>query len=467
MLPKTTLFAARIDPTGIQNFLDASKNMGNDLHAILLIRDGKIAYEQYFDPYQKEDKRHVFSISKSWTATAVGLAVAEGRFSLSDPVISFFPEECPAVISENLAAMTVRDLLRMGTGHHTEPPVMTRTDVDWVRGFLSYPVEHVPGTHFAYNSLATYILAAILKKQTGEDLVTYLTPRLFEPLGITGIHWDHSPQGICCGGWGIHVSAEDIAKLGLLYLNGGIYNGRRILSEEWVHAATSKQIDNAPNSQIDWGQGYGYQIWRCQHDCFRFDGAFGQYMIAVPQKNALAVIFSQTVCMQDILDAFWEHLLPAFDHPAGNSPVPDHLCAPIPHLSGRCFEASYQASPNEWGILGLKIYCDFEGGNLLLQTKWGENNLPFKTNHWETSRLLSCPVFPDMVDASIEPMTCDVGAAGGWQNHTLQITVRYRNTPHKIVWELDTDLPAFHFQYPQSTFSGDCPNVQIALSPLS
>lgn len=462
-LPKTTLSDAHIDPAGIRNFLDACRGMGDDLHAVLLLRDGKIAYEGYFDPYCPEDKRHVFSISKSWTATAVGMAITEGRFALTDKVISFFPEKCPDSISENLAAMEVRHLLCMGTGHNEEPPVMTRTDLDWVSGFLSYPVEHKPGTHFAYNSLATYMLAAILHKTTGEDLVSYLTPRLFEPMGITGITWDRSPQGICCGGWGIHVSAEDIAKLGLLYLNGGVYAGKRLLPAEWVEKATSKQIQNGPNPQIDWVQGYGYQIWRCQHDCFRFDGAYGQYMVAIPQKNAVLVVLSQTARMQDVLDALWEHLLPAFDRES-EGVAPDVLCCPFPCREGREYQAEFDCAPNDLGIKKIALQIDSLGGKLLLRTMWGETILPFGTDSWAKANLAACPIFPDMIDATIEPVDCAVGAAGGWEDGILQITVRYRQTPHTIVWKLDPANLAFSFRYPCAAFSGKLPDITIPLS---
>ena len=244
--PTVTPAEAGVDANGILRFLDACQERKINLHGLLLLREGKAVAEGYFSPYCREDKMHLFSISKSWTSTAVGFAVQEGLLSIHDKVASFFPDKLPDPVPENLAAMEVRDLLRMGTGNDkdTLPAMRLEPDGDWVKIFLHCPVEHRPGTKFVYNSGASYLLSAIVQKVSGQDLIAFLTPRLFEPLRITGVTWDRSPQGICCGGWGIHVSTEDLAKLGQLYLNGGIFDGKRLLSEKWVKEATSAQIDN-------------------------------------------------------------------------------------------------------------------------------------------------------------------------------------------------------------------------------
>src|SRR5207249_1659296 len=155
-------------------------------------------------------------LSKSFTSTAVGLAIAEGKFSLDDPVLRFFPEEAPAEPSANLKAMRVSDLLRMSTGQQTEPP---RTpERPWTQTFLAHPVPFKPGTHFLYNTSATYMLSAIVQKTTGQTLLDYLRPRLFESLGIENPTWEASPQGISTGGYGLSIRTQDIARFGQLYL---------------------------------------------------------------------------------------------------------------------------------------------------------------------------------------------------------------------------------------------------------
>lgn len=182
----------------MNRYLDAVKKAGQDLHSIMIVQHGNVIAEEWMGE-GKEDKPHILnSVSKTFTATAVGLAASEGRLKLTDKVISFFPDKLPATVSENLAAMTVRDLLTMNCGHDTDPTgtVRKKADADWVQEFLAFPVEHKPGTFYTYNSLGTYMLSAIVQKVTGEKVVDYLYPRLFRPLGIINARWQESPQGI-------------------------------------------------------------------------------------------------------------------------------------------------------------------------------------------------------------------------------------------------------------------------------
>ncbi len=231
---------------------------------------------------------------------------------------SIVPEE----VSDNLAAMKVRHLLSMSTGHaeDTSGNVFGAADGLFVKAFLACPVQYEPGTHFLYNTGATYVLAAIVQKLTGMPLMDYLTPRLFEPLGIEDALWDISPEGVVMGGFGLHVKTEDIARLGQLYLQKGVWNGQRILPEDWVAEATSLQVDNQPNDNVDWRQGYGYQFWRCQHNAYRGDGAFGQYCIVMPDQDAVIAITSGVGNMQAVLDLIWTRLLPAM----GSAPLPEN-----------------------------------------------------------------------------------------------------------------------------------------------
>ena len=426
-LDRTTLQQAAIDPNGVQDFIDACLQNGSELHQLMIIRDGKVAFEGCSDPYQPQDRRHVYSISKSWTATAVGFAIAEGRLSLTDQVVSFFPDDLPPDPSKNLMEMQVRDLLVMGCGQDTEPTVR-RTD-HWVHAFFQHPVPHRPGTKFLYNTAGSYILAAIVQKVTGQDLVDYLRPRLFEPLGIEQVSWDHSPEGICCGGFGIHLLAEDIAKLGLVYLNGGHWQDKQLLPEDWVRQAVSRQISNAPHPDPDWAQGYGYQIWQCRHGCFRFDGAYGQYMVAIPQKNALVVALSHTVQMQVFLDALWEHLLPAFDRMPAADSCPELPPCPVPQHRGRCFNAEYTCTENPWGIGSVSVRCYEDGGQIVLHTAEHAVCLAFGTDEWRRTQVIGCPICPDVLGVVTSPADHIVAAAGGWDGDTLQVTVRYCDTP--------------------------------------
>jgi len=229
-------------------------------------------------------------------------------------VLSFFPEEPLAEVSDNLAAMRVRHLLSMSTGQDVDTwsYMVDRPDGDWIKGFLSVPVVHTPGTHFLYNTGATYMLSAIVQKTTGMKVVDYLEPRLFEPLGIKDTFWQDSPQGISAGGIGLRTKTEDIAKFGQLYLQKGMWQGKEILSKEWVEEATAVQISNS-GMNIDWNQGYGYQFWHSRHNAYRGDGIFGQYCIVMPDQDAVLAITSgmDIFDMQQPLDLVWDILLPA------------------------------------------------------------------------------------------------------------------------------------------------------------
>ena len=264
--------AQGVSSTAILAFVEEAEENLDALHSFMLLRHGQVVAQGWWAPYGPEHPHQLYSLSKSFTSTAVGMAVAEGLLKLDDDVLSFFPEDAPAEPSDNLQAMRMRQLLSMSTGH-TQDNTFDREDGNWIRGFLEQPVEHKPGTYFFYNTGATYMLSAIVQKVSGVTLLDYLQPRLFEPLGIEGATWESSPQGINVGGWGLKIKTEDIARLGQLYLQKGVWRGRRLLSEEWEKEATSHQVSNGSNPESDWDQGYGYKFWRCRHNV-RVDAAY-------------------------------------------------------------------------------------------------------------------------------------------------------------------------------------------------
>jgi CubicO group peptidase (beta-lactamase class C family) len=325
-LQRATPESQGIASSAILQFVEAVDSQVHEFHSFMLLRHSKVVAEGWWSPCKREHPHILFSLSKSFTSTAVGLAVTEGRFSVDDPVLSFFPDEAPAEVSEHLAAMQVRHLLSMSTGHDidTMPFLRERTDGNWIKGFLEVPVLHKPGTHFLYNTGASYMLSAIVQKTTGMKLVDYLKSRLFEPLGIEHAIWEESPQGINTGGFGLNIKTEDIACFGQLYLQKGKWQGNRILPEAWVEEATAAHISNGdPTTASDWAQGYGYQFWRCRHNIYRGDGAFGQYCVVMPEQDAVLAITAGLPDMQIQLNLVWDILLPAMGHNA----LPDDTAA--------------------------------------------------------------------------------------------------------------------------------------------
>jgi CubicO group peptidase (beta-lactamase class C family) len=309
-LPRSTPEAQGVSSAKIREFIETADRNVNSMHSFMLVRHGHVVAEAWWQP-ESADKQHIlWSLSKSFTSTAVGLAVAEGKLSADDLVIKFFPDDLTENVSANLKQMRVRDLLTMSTGHQDEAKLTDETP--WVQSFLAHPVPHKPGSHFRYNTPGTYMLSAIVQKVTGQTVLEYLTPRLFDPLGIDKPKWDKSPQGISIGGYGLFVRTEDIAKFGQLYLQKGKWNGKQLLPAKWVEQATAKQVSNGSDPSRDWDQGYGFQFWRCRHGAYRGDGKDGQFCIVLPEQDALIAITANTRDMQGELNIVWDKLLPAF-----------------------------------------------------------------------------------------------------------------------------------------------------------
>lgn len=257
-------------------------------HALMLLINGKVVSEGYWAPYCAEQSYMLYSMSKSITGTAIGIAADEGLLSLDESLDDIFPDmQLPSYLRQHKAA-TVRQLLTMQTGNRFNE-VGSMLDANWVKMFMESSPKFDPGTSFEYNSMNSYMLAAILVKRTGMPLMEYLRPRLFEPLGIREATWELCPQGVEKGGWGLYLRLEDSAKLGRLYLDGGVWEGRRILSEAWVKEATKKQTETFDG---DASGGYGYQIWANADGSYQFNGAFGQYVMVFPECNAVVAMFS-------------------------------------------------------------------------------------------------------------------------------------------------------------------------------
>jgi CubicO group peptidase (beta-lactamase class C family) len=238
-LPRSSPESQGVFSSAVLAFVEAADTNLDSLHSFMLLRHGHVVAEGWWSPYYAEAPHSLYSLSKSFTSTAVGLAIAEGKLSLDDEVLKFFPDDAPAEPSNNLKAMRVSDLLRMSTGHQSEPP---RTPEEpWTKTFLAHPVPFKPGTHFLYNTSATYMLSAIVQKVTGETVLDYLGPRLFEPLGIERPTWEASPQGISAGGFGLSIRTEDIARFGQLYLRKGNWQGKQLVPGAWIEAATARQ----------------------------------------------------------------------------------------------------------------------------------------------------------------------------------------------------------------------------------
>jgi CubicO group peptidase (beta-lactamase class C family) len=391
--------AQGISSRGIIDFLDAIQEQKLELHSLMLLRHGHVVAEGWWAPYKANLPHMLFSLSKSFTSTAIGLLAAEGQITLDDQVISFFPDETPQEVSPNLAAMQIRHLLMMGTGHAQDTMVAIgrQENRNWVEAFLQATVEHVPGTHFVYNTGATYMLSAILQKVTGIKLLDYLEPRLMEPLGILGATWESCPRGIHTGGFGLSITTEDIAKFGQLYLQQGTWNGRQLITSAWIEEATSKQISNGDGGANDWAQGYGYQFWRCQHGHYRADGAFGQLCVVMSEYDTVLAVTAGENDIGAILNTVWSHMVPAIKpdslaaNPEAVTSLDDRLKAlklPLPHalfdsphenlLSGKV----YGFKENAEQILTFSITFNKEEAIAIIENSFGVHTIRLGRETW-------------------------------------------------------------------------------------
>lgn len=281
------------------------------VHSFMLMRHDKIIAQAWWSPCRPEYKHELFSLSKSFTSAAIGIAQAEGCLRIDDRLAGFFPEKISAAVSERMKRVTLRHLLTMSSGHETCPMSELRPRRDWVKGFLESSLAFEPGTRFVYNSAATYMLASVIRRTTGQNVLDYLQERLLHPLGIDAHQWDCCPMGTNVGGWGFWLRTEDLLRFGRLLQHNGNWEGRQLIPSDYLREATSKQIDNSDNAQPDWKLGYGFQFWRTSFNSFRADGACGQYVLVMPEQDLVLAVTSGVSNMQSILTHFWNTVYPA------------------------------------------------------------------------------------------------------------------------------------------------------------
>lgn len=262
--------------------LDASKD--TDMHHFMALRHGKVICECNFAPYPKGMWHITHSMCKSITGMAIGMLIEEEKLKLDENIYDIFPDHINAFSKIFRPVITVENLLTMTSGvTFNESGIVSGND--WLGSFLNASVNGKPGTEFQYNSLNTYVLSAIVTKRTGETLTEYLTPRLFEPLGITKYYWETCPKGITKGGWGLFLCAEDMAKLGQLYLQKGKWNGQQLVSEYWIEISTARHLKTQNDTY-----GYGYQLWMEQRPgSFEYNGMLGQNVIIYPDMDMVLV----------------------------------------------------------------------------------------------------------------------------------------------------------------------------------
>ncbi len=437
-LPRASPESQGVHSGTIRRFIAAANASGFSWHSFMLVRHGQVVAEGWWDPFASSFVHSLYSLSKSFTSTAIGLLVKEGRLDIRAKLASFFPGDLPENPGENFQQITVRHLLTMNSGHAEDTlPKMRASHESWVRTFLAQPVEFAPGSHFLYNTGNTYMLGAILYKVTGETIEKWLAPRLFQPLGITGYDWETSPQGLNTAGYGLRVKTEDIAKLGQLYLQNGHWQGKSILPEDWVREATGFQTSSQAGNG-DWSQGYGYQFWRCTHGYYRGDGAYGQYCIVMPELDAVLAVTGQSPDMQKSLNIIWEHLPQGMQASALPENLPEQAelrkdlsdlslpvikGATVPALSSRYHNKTWGLATNEFGARTLQLAFSENGCQLSAEIGGKTKTLVFGWEKWIRNQEHEPYIFKA---GDLFPMPSRMAGTATWtDDHTLQLNSRF------------------------------------------
>jgi CubicO group peptidase (beta-lactamase class C family) len=469
-LPRSTPEAQGVSSAGILAFLDAIEKSQHEFHSFMMVRNGHVIAEGWWTPYRASANHMLYSLSKSFTSTAVGFAVSEGKFNVNDAVTSFFPDELPASVSDNLAALKVKHLLTMSVGHATDSTPLINQQQNWVKAFLALPIAHPPGTAFLYNSGATYMLSAIVQKVSGRKVIDFLRPRLFEPLGIEGMTWETCPLGINTGGWGLSVQTESLAQFGQFYLQKGVWHERQILPAAWIEEATTFKIQQSPPHDEkleqakltnDWLQGYCYQFWRCRHNAFRGDGAFGQYCIVMPDRKAVVAITCETSNMQTEQNLVWDFLLPAMqDNPlpadgASQDRLRQKLAAlALPLATGKSdspFAAkisgkTFDIETNSADLQTVALRFQGDACTFTVKDSKGEYPIQCGLGRW-VEGLSNMPGTPPKITVG-NLLPLKIAASGAWRDeNTFAMIWRFYETPHSenVTCRFDGDKVTVEF----------------------
>ena len=433
-LPRSTPNAERVDATSVTRFLDALTAGGIEVHGLMLLRHGAVVAEGHWAPYEAGQVNLLYSLSKSFTSVAAGIAMGEKRFRLDDRIVDLVPELVPHDVAHTWRRVTVRDCLRMATGHLDDPELHPRGG-DWLAAFLQLAPEREPGSVFTYNQLATYTVARLVEASSGQRLLDYLRPRLFDPLGIGPAAWFTDGHGHACGFSGLHVSTDAIARLGQLLLQRGEWDGRQLVPQEWVELATSRQMPNdgahrRPGTEeptFDWGHGYGFQFWMCRKG-FRGDGAYGQFCLVLPEQDTVLAMTAETTQMQAVLDAVWDHLLPGLGRDGSDEADRElatrleEAAVVIPACDGSAHEPrpltrrGGDAAPS---VESVTIEVADAGWSAQFRVGDRSWQLPIGAGEWAAGEWLDDPGLP---------FRC----AGGWVDGRFRAQLRMIQTPHVI-----------------------------------
>lgn len=430
-LPTSSPEAQGVDSRAIKALVEAWEGSGIRPFALRVIRHGHLVASSTWAPYLPDDNVLKYSLSKTFTASAVGMAVADGLLEIDAPVVSYFPEITG--VGPVAQRMTVRNVLSMASGH-IEDTIEKLDPADPIGSFLRLEPDQEPGSVFCYNQGCTLTQSALVQKVTGLPLHEYLRPRLFDPLGIGPIEWltlGEYDQGFS----GLHITPDAVARLGLTILNGGVYGDQRLLTQEWTDEAMSVQVMQGPGGNVDWSQGYGFQMWRSRHG-WRGDGAFGQLCLVIRDLDLVVAACAQVDDMQLELDLVWQHLLPGVYEEA----LPDDGTDLAAFLAARelpTIASTHEGAPGRYeltasgsaaAMVTASGFVDLDGTTLTFDDGTGPVSVPLGDGAWER-------VATTLSDGSV----VHTAGTGGWtEPGILTAKIVPLHSPHVLLVRADT-----------------------------
>lgn len=435
LLPRTTPERAGVDPRAVIDLLDAWASQPFELHSLLLVRRGEVFAAAAAEPWTLDHPALVYSMSKTFTSAAVGLAVADGAFGYDDLVVDHFGDLVDERVGPKARTIRVRDCLAMATGHTTDA-------IEWlprirlsrasIGEFLRREPEGTPGETFCYNQLATYTAAMLVHETTGRSVQDLIHDRVLSRLGVPALHWSPDADGRPLGFSGFHVDPESLAAWIWLLANDGVHDGEQLLPREWLDRYRTRQVDNfAVETNPDWTLGYGWQVWMSSFG-HRADGAMGQYGLMLPDRELAVVITSSVEDMQPPLTAVWDHLLPGVDRapePGAQAELDARLAAlRVPPAIGEALPGAAWAGTDSSGSR-MTLTPDGDGWELVwFEPDSASNRFAIGHGTWARSTA-----------RWDEGTRLDVAASGGWvDDDTFVARIACLDTPHTAILTLST-----------------------------
>ncbi len=433
-----------ISANAVENYIKECADNGVFIRTLQVIKGTEPLIQIAFEPYDLDSPMHLYSLSKSFTSVAFGMCVDDGKLSPNDKLCDIFPDKMPEEMTDALRKMTLHDLLSMQSGHSACVLSQMRWSDDSIKAFFAQPTVYEPGTTFAYSTASTCICAAAVERVTGKKIVDFLDERLFSKIGIKKPVWRECRDGQTLGGTGLCLSNNDVAKLGVLLKNKGVYNGTRIVSEEYIKLATSKQASNSNNGSPDWTAGYGYQLWMNDRKGFRGDGAYGQLCMIFPEDDIVVVLMGEANNMQTEVSLVYKLVDTMFGEKGDATALSEYVSTnyiTAKNENGFNNKLAFSVAQNDCGIEKIRLF----GENLLhveLNTDYGKKEIvcgngEYILNHVMLKNLATTIVMLDPNINTIERVNV-FAAYEVLDDGRIQITLRHSDTCHVQRWIIDT-----------------------------